>query len=64
VLAAKLISGKASAWQWVPTQLSQGLGALAALCLLMAYWRSNRAPLAWTLHWLAWPWRRWQARRL
>ena len=64
VLAAKLIGGKASAWRWVPTQLSQGLGALAVLCLLMAYWRSNMDPLAWTLHWLGWPLRRWRARQL
>ena len=62
VLAARLISGPPSAWRWVPTQLSQGLGALAVLCLLMAYWRSNMAPLAWALYWLRWPLRRWQAR--
>jgi mxaL protein len=62
VLAARLISGQASAWKWVPTQLSEALGALAMLCLLFAYWRSNLDPLAWTLHWLRWPLRRWQAR--
>ena len=63
VLAAKLISGQASAWRWVPTQLSQGLGALAVVFLLMAYWRSNMDPLAWTLYWLRWPLRRWQTRK-
>ncbi|MBU3693831.1 MAG: VWA domain-containing protein [Rhodocyclaceae bacterium] len=62
LLAARLIGGKASAWHWVPTQLSQGLGALAALCLLFAYWRSNLSPLEWTAYWLTWPWRRWRAR--
>lgn len=63
VLAAKLISGRASAWRWVPTQISQGLGVLAVICLLMAYWRSNRDPLAWSLYWLSWPLRRWRSRR-
>jgi mxaL protein len=62
VLAARLIGGQPSAWRWVPTQLSQGLGALAVLCLLLAYWRSNMAPHTWALYWLSWPLRRWQAR--
>jgi len=61
-LATSLIGGKASAWRWVPTQISQGLGGLAVLCLLMAYWRSNMDPLAWTLYWLRWPVRRWRSR--
>jgi len=63
LLAARLISGKASAWRWVPTPISQGLGALAVMCLLFAYWRGNRSPVAWTLHWLLWPLRRWRALR-
>ncbi len=63
VFAAKLVSGQASAWRWVPTQTSQGLGALAVLCLLFAYWRSNMNPVSWTLYWLSWPLRRWQSSR-
>lgn len=63
LLAAKLVSGNASAWRWVPTQLSQGLGALAVVCLLLAYWRSNMNPVAWSVHWLSWPLRRWRSRK-
>ncbi len=55
VLADRLIDGRASAWRWVPTPASLGLGVLALFCLIMAYWRSNLSPLQWTLHWLLWP---------
>lgn len=58
VMAARLIGGKPSGWRWVPTQISQGLGVLAILSLLFAYWRGNRSPVEWTLHWLLWPLRR------
>ena len=54
-LADKLIGGPASAWRWVPTPASLGLGILAAMCLIMAYWRSNIGPLQWTVYWLSWP---------
>jgi len=54
-LADRLIDGPASAWRWVPTPASLGLGLLAMFCLIMAYWRSNLSPLEWTLYWLLWP---------
>lgn len=62
-LASRLIGGRASAWRWVPTPVSQGLGALAALCLVFAYWRGNRDPLSWALRGLRWPLQWWQMRR-
>jgi mxaL protein len=57
-LATKLVNGPASTWRWTPIPASTGLGVLALFCLMMAYWRSNRSPLEWTIHWLLWPLRR------
>lgn len=59
-LARRLMAGPASEWRWVPTRISQGLAALALVCLVFAYWRGDRSPLAWAVHWLTWPWHSWR----